>query len=297
MIAFRYAENSMAPEDLASKPKRRRLWRVIAGLSVLVIALALFASQQGDDSGGNGPLNAIAQAAEKTQGEDGGRATMRSTVTSPSQPEPLEISGQMSFDADERSRGVLKFLNPDTSQPAEMEMVSDGATVYMRSSMFGREWMSLDLASAAGLDRDTLLPSEGDAKGELELLEETGNVRKLGKEDVNGVPTTHYRGTVSASENADRLREEGADEDFASWIEEEDSAIRVEAWIDAEELVRRMRIVQETPGDDSEGPTTMDMRMDFFDFGIDPEIDVPDSDEVFDATSLAKEEIGRSGGN
>lgn len=289
----------MSSEDLASQPKRRRFWQVIAGLSVVVVALAIFASQQGDDSGGNGPLNAIAQAAEKTQGEDGGRATMRSTVSSPSQSEPLEISGQMSFDADERSRGVLKFLNPDTNEPAEIEMVSDGATVYMRSSMFGSlpdgsEWMSLDLASAAGLDRDTMLPSEGDAKGELELLEETSGVRKVGMENVNGVPTIHYRGIVSASEAADRLREEGADEDFASRIEEENSAIRVEAWIDAGELVRRMRIVQRTPGDDGEGPTTMDMRMDFFDFGIDPEIEAPDSDEVFDATDLAKEELGLS---
>jgi hypothetical protein len=304
MIAFRYAENPMSPEELASKPRRRRrhLWQLLAGLSVVVIALALFASQQGDDSGGNGPLNAIAQAAEKTQGEDGGRATMRSVVSSPSEPEPLEISGQMSFDADERSRGVLKFPNPDTGQSVEMEMVSDGATIYMRSSMFGslpdgREWMSLDLASAAGLDRDTLLPSEGDAKGELELLEETSDVRKLGEVEVNGVSTTHYGGTVGASENADRLREEGGDEDFASRMEEENSAIRVEAWIDADELVRRMRIVQTTPGDDGEGSTTMDMRMDFFDFGIDPEIDVPDSDEVFDATSLAKEELSRTGGD
>jgi len=156
--------------------------------------------------------------------------------------------------------------------------------------------MSLDLASAAGLDRDTL-PSEGDAKGELELLEETSNVRMVGKEDVNGVRTTHYRGMVSAAENADRLREEGGDEDFASRIEEEDSAIRVEAWIDAEELVRRMRILQRSPGNDGEGPTTIDMRTDFFDFGLEPEIDVPGSDEVFDATGLAREEIEAGGGD
>jgi hypothetical protein len=289
----------MSPEDLASQPKRRRLWQVIAGLSILVGALVVFASQNGGESDGGGPLNAIAQAAERTQDEGGGRAVMQSVVSSPSQSEPLEISGQMSFDADGRTSAVLKFLNPDTGQPAEMEMVGDGAVIYMRSSVFGslpdgREWMSLDLEFATGLDRDALVPSEGDAKGELELLEETSDVQKLGKEDVNGVSTTHYRGKVSASENADRLREEGGDEDFASRIEEEDSAIRVEAWIDADELVRRMRIVQRTPGDDGEGPTTMDMRMDFFDFGIDPAIDVPDSDEVFDATSLAKEELGLS---
>lgn len=224
----------------------------------------------------------------------------RMTVTSPSQSKPLNISGQMSFDAGDRSSAVLKFSNPKPDQPAEMEMVSDGATIYLRSSLFGgslpdgREWMSLDLASAAGLDEDALLPSEGDAKGELELLEETSDVKKLGKGEVNGVPTTHYGGTVSAAENAYRLREKGGDEDFASRIEEEGAAIRVEAWIDADELVRRMRVLQSQPGDGDEGPTRIDMRVDFFDFGIEPEIEVPDSSDVFNATSLAKEELGHS---
>jgi hypothetical protein len=31
--------------------------------------------------------------------------------------------------------------------------------------------------------------------------------------------------------------------------------------------------------------------MDFFDFGIEPEIDVPDSSEVFDATALTEESL------
>jgi hypothetical protein len=38
----------------------------------------------------------------------------------------------------------------------------------------------------------------------------------------------------------------------------------------------------------------MDMRIDFFDFGYEPEIEVPDSSEVFDATSLAEEQLEAS---
>lgn len=36
----------------------------------------------------------------------------------------------------------------------------------------------------------------------------------------------------------------------------------------------------------------IDMRMDFYDFGSIPEVEVPDPSEVFDATSLAREEAG-----
>jgi len=156
----------------------------------------------------------------------------------------------------------------------------------------GSKWMALDLSF--GEDLDTPLPANVDAKGELALLEAvTGKVQKLGKEDVRGVPTTHYRGTIGASENAELLRKEGA-EDLASYVKEKASPLRVEAWIDADGLVRRMRLVHTQPPEKGKGPTTIDMRMDFFDFGLDPEIDVPESSEVFDATDLAREKLGLS---
>lgn len=63
----------------------------------------------------------------------------------------------------------------------------------------------------------------------------------------------------------------------------------VEAWIDDKDLVRRMTLVQSTPQIEGDGITTMKVRMDFFDFGIEPVIEIPASDEVFDATSLAEE--------
>jgi hypothetical protein len=54
---------------------------------------------------------------------------------------------------------------------------------------------------------------------------------------------------------------------------------------------RRARYVKSDPAEGGKGPTTMDMRVDFLDFGDIPEIDVPDSSEVFDGTGLAKGEI------
>ncbi len=285
---------------LGGEPSRRRrprrFWQVATGLSILIVAIAVFAWQQGGDSGGGGPLNAIAEAAERTQDKPGGRATMRAIASSPAGSESFTMTGEMVFnDETGRSWGVFQTVpRSESGRLMKMQMVGDGAVMYMRSSQFGslpggREWMALDFSSM-GQEMDAPLPAGGDAKGELALLEAaTGEVQKLGREDVRGVPTTRYRGTVDASENVEWLREEGA-EDLASRIEEE--PLQVEAWIDADGLVRRMRLVKSEPREGGEGSMTIDMRVDFYDFGISPEIDLPESSEVFDATSLAKDEIG-----
>ncbi len=266
------------------------------GLAVLIAALAVFAWQQGGDDDSDGPLNAIAEAAERTQREPGGRAAMRSVVSSSVPSESFTITGEMVFDAEtDRSQAVLTVPRSGSGDSVEMEVVGDGAVMYMRSSQFGslpggREWMALDFSSfVQGLD--TPLPADGDAMGELELLEAaTGDVQKLGDEDVRGVPTTRYRGTVGVSETVERLREEGA-EDLASYAEEKGTPLRVEAWIDANGLVRRMRFVKSEPREGGEGSLTIDMRMDFFDFDFVPEIDVPEPSEVFDATALAQDKL------
>jgi hypothetical protein len=55
-----------------------------------------------------------------------------------------------------------------------------------------------------------------------------------------------------------------------------------------------MRVVQTRPGEEGKGPATIDLGTDFFDFGLETEINVPESDEVFDATSLAEEQLDAS---
>jgi hypothetical protein len=219
---------------------------------------------------------------------------MRMVVSSPTRPTPVTVTGRVVFDAEGRSRMVMTVSGSEGADPMKMDAVIDGTVMYMRSSQFGslpggREWMALDFSF--GEELDTSLPANVDAKGELALLEAvTGKAQKLGKEEVRGVPTTHYRGTVSVSENAERLREAGA-EDLASHIEEEGSPLRVEAWIGADGLVRRMRLVHSQPSEKGKEPMTIDMRVDLFDFGINPKIDAPESSEVFDATSLARKRL------
>lgn len=269
------------------------LRKAALGVVVLVAGLAAFAVLQGGGDGGGGPLNAIAAAAERTQEEPGGRAVMHATFSSPEKG-TFTMTGQMAFNAEDRSRAVLAVPPSGSHEAVKMRMVMDGTSMYMRSSMFGTlpggaEWMGLDLS--LGREPDAPLPTTGDAKGELAILEAvTGKVRNLGKEDVRGVPTTHYSGTVSNSQRAEQLRKEG-EEGLASGIEAKGLAMQIEAWIDAKGLIRRMRLLSTQAQNGDEGPQAIDMRFDFFDFGFEPKIEVPDSSEVFDATEMAREGI------
>jgi hypothetical protein len=278
-------------------PRRRRFWLVVTGLLVLAVALAMFAVQQGGRGDSGGLLNALARAAERTRREPGGRAAMHAVVSSPGR--SYSMTGRMVFDTETGRIGmVLTMPDPNSNGSVTMRAVVDGTVMYIRLGKHGplpdgAQWMSIDFSSF-GLERDSPLPSSGDAMGELKLLEAaTGGVRKFGTEDVRGVPTTRYRGTVGVAEQTKRLREEGAEEDLISYAKENGTPLQIEAWIDADGLVRRMKYVKTDPAKDGKGPTTMDMRVNFLKFGDVPEIEVPDSSEVFDETDLAKGEISK----
>lgn len=276
-------------ETSPKQGSRRRLWFGASAVLALSLAiLAVIAWPHGDGSGG-GPLNVVAEAAAKTQSQPGGRAAIRVVIT-PGKSDPLTMRGGGAFDGAGRAHMTLTVRRPDTDQLVKLEEIADGTVAYMRSPLFGalpdgKKWMMIDLGSAMELDGP--VPTSGDVKGELALLETVGDdVRKVGKEKVRGVQTTRYRGTLDASEEAQKLREYGS-EDFADKVQEEGSPVQVEAWIDGDELVRRMRILSSHPPDEGKPEVTIDVVIGFFDFGYEPEIETPDSDEVFDATSLA----------
>jgi hypothetical protein len=279
----------------AKRSNRRRFWPLGVGFVFLLAVLAFFALQGGGGSGAGGPLNAIAEAAAKTQHQGGGRAVLRGIIRDPERSKPIILTGRLVYNGDWVTRGTMTVPDPGSSQPVRLDFMQDGTVVYMRSSKFGtlpegREWMGLDFA--LGEDLDTSVPTGSDAHGELELLEKAGGaVEKVGKENVRGVPTTRYRSRLGVAESAKRLREAGA-EDTPAIVEKHASPLQLEAWIDGKGLVRRMRVFQLRPAPGEE--KTIDMRTDFFDFGFEPEIELPDSDEVFDATSLAKEELESS---
>ena len=71
-------------------------------------------------------------------------------------------------------------------------------------------------------------------------------------------------------------------------VESQGGPVSVEVWIDRAGLVRRTAMT--VPFELMGGPgASMSMTMDFFNFGIEPEIEIPADEAVFDATELGKE--------
>jgi hypothetical protein len=265
-------------EDVKRRPSgRRRLrWWVGTGLAVVAIAIVAFAVAQGGGSGG-GPLNAIAKAAEVTQREPGGRALIHATISSTTTPEGLTESGSVVFDDSGRTRGTLTVKGHKTGREVKVLSITDGTTTYMSSDEFesipeGKKWMELDFSSAAKSLGSSAPTDEGPKEG-LKILEHVQGSEEIGKEDIDGVPTTHYRGSMPTPKEIF-----GVKVDY--------STLHVDVWIDGQDRVRRIHADVTGSVNEIEGSTTAtDMTIDYVEFGRVPKIELPPSDEVFNATS------------
>lgn len=241
----------------------RRLFLLAGVLAVLVIAIVVFASTQG---GSEASLNPIAQAAVRTQESSGARTLLRATAQKQSGSGPIEMSGRGAFNG-QTNRSEITITAHGPAGDFELQSVASGTHVYFKSEAFQSElpgddeWMGLDLSQYA--QSDAALPANSDPSSQLDLLKSVSDkFETLDKETIRGVKTTGYRGTL-------------------------DTGLEFETWIDGKGFVRRTRI----KGSASD-PNSVEMTMDFYDFGISPDIELPDPDTVFDATDLADPAAG-----
>jgi hypothetical protein len=185
----------------------------------------------------------------------------------------------------------------------EMQIVMEDGVVYMRAPMFqdaGTDWVSMDpskmdpvaAAQFGGFGAGTTDPS-----AYVGLFAGVFDVKVSGEEELKGVPTTHYVGTIDLKKVVKGFSEVvGKDADAATkkQLKEAvkqfeslgiDDKIPFEIWIDAEGLPRRQRITMDfgklVPGAED---ANMEMTVDFSDFGKPVDIEIPDPSDVTDMT-------------
>lgn len=276
------------------EPLSRRLLQAAGFLSFLLVAVLANSFLQSSEEN---PLNPVAAAAERTQAEPGARFAMKALYTSPELPRPMTASGHGAYSSETGRSAMTMTMDLPQVGPATMEMIGDGTTMYMRMDKVlgqlpgGKEWIEVNPFGGVS-EEELMVGGGGDAESSLQMLSATGGVEEMGREKVRGVATQRYRATLDLTAVSEVLRDEDKDEladQFDEYVAMGPGAPTVEVSIDAKEIVRRFRMVMEMPATDGDPSMTMDMRMELFGFGAEPEIELPDPSRVLDATALQEQ--------
>jgi predicted small secreted protein len=256
----------------------------------------------------------LATAVQNTEEAGGAELVFQMEMEIPGLGEPVVMTGSGVEDAKGR-RGQITFDMSALGQipgagalcandGCEMEVVSDGLTVYMRSGLFaaglgGKEWMKLDIerfSSSLGIPAGGMGEGVPSASQQLRMLRSvSGDVTDEGRQTLRGVETTHYSATVDMRRTVDTLPEsqrELARKGIERLIEMTgQSEMPFDVWIDDDDRIRRLEFEQtmEQAGVEAR----MHMTAEYVRFGVPVEIDVPDDDDVFDATDLTLQQLER----
>jgi hypothetical protein len=183
----------------------------------------------------------------------------------------------------------------------KVEAIQDGTRFYVSSPLFesalpaGKTWISGDLAKIGrehGVDIGQVGAfGKSDPRDMLDVLRSaSGDLEKLGDEELRGVATTHYRTTLDADEIAAQLAKteaQGLADGFADTIRAAGlQEVPIDVWVDEDSLLRRleMTLTLEQLGSKAESSFSMDL----FDYGQPVDVTPPPAAEVADVAQLRK---------
>jgi hypothetical protein len=245
---------------------------------LILIALAVLSGCGGAES------SLFATAVRNTENAGGAELAFQATFQAPGGGQPVVMTGTGVEDlANQRARLEMQVPGAGT-----MELIADKLVMYIHFDLFaqelGKEWMKLDLEQAyenLGIDLGGVGQVGQGTSEQLKMLGEVSDgITNEGREQVRGVDTTHYSATIDLREYPD--------EDIEKIIELiGQSEIPMDVWIDDDQRVRRMEWRQAVAKGQEPGTVVAE----YVRFGVPVDIDVPDDDEVFDATDLAVQEI------
>ena len=260
-------------------------------IPVLLAVPAAGAALAGCGSSDTFKPDVVAQAADKTASAGGARMDLVEQV----QGQTLHGSG---FIDTKGRKARLRLTLPGTG---ELQTIYADRIIYLRlpKKLAGqipgaKQWVKIDLerfGKAKGIDFSALAGSAGsDPTAQLDQLRGAGDVKKLGKEKVRGVETTHFRATIDlrkAAEKAPAAQRAAARRSIENVIRLTGQAtVPVEIWIDDAGRLRREKATQRVKGQ------SLTTTVDLYDFGASEPVTPPPASKTSDITELA----GSAGG-
>lgn len=267
----------------------------LVGLMIGAVA-ALTTATQGTSS--NPEVDLIAHSAEAASNAGSARADYSMEISMGAGGPAMGFTGDASFDFATQAFAMTMDLNAPGTAGFGTEMRFVDGVMYMRMpTELGAPtpWISLDIAAVAGEDVLAELTAGSDVTQTLHYLRGAGDVTEVGREEVRGAPTTHYRADVDLGKAADlvpgdeRAQFEAAVEQFETMAGR--TSMPVDVWIDDAGLPRRMNyriemdggaFGDQLPGD---GTLTMSFSMDVYDYGQPVSVSAPPPNQVTDMTA------------
>jgi hypothetical protein len=271
---------------------------------ILVAATAFVAAGCGGSSKHSAtPLELVSQAVSKTTTNNSAKFHM--TIT-----EKAGGTGPFTFTADGVSDSSNRSARMTLDMSAIAQLVSGAApkasdwqaevlldgtdaksvVEYMRLPALsktlpgGKPWVKIDLnnlGSVDNVDITTLLQSAGqqDPTEALDVLQSVGDVKQAGSEQVDGVDTMHYTGTIDPQKVAGKLNDATLGAVLAA---SGAPSIPVDVWIDGDGYVRKFQ--ESVKGTNA----TMSIAATMSDFGAKVDVTPPPADQTTDLSALLK---------
>jgi hypothetical protein len=270
--------------------------RILLSLQLVAFAIGLTAC------GGDAlALDPVASAATKTV--EAGSSRVEFNVTMKAGGESFDMNGSGAFDYGEaRGTAAYRMQLPMLGEVGmDMRMIGTKVFVRMPETLAGagmtggKEWVGMDVgksleqAGLGGLD----FTQQQDPTQTLQYLRTASTgVREAGTATVRGAETTRYTGRLdfhkALEAGIEKLELPPAERQRArqgmQWMLAQLGAkgVPFEVYVDDDGLLRRMTMDLSMT---IEGrPVRMRMRMDYFDFGVDVDVQAPPAGDVFDVT-------------
>ncbi|MEV6885047.1 DUF1396 domain-containing protein [Streptomyces sp. NPDC051135] len=267
-----------------------------AGLAALLLAAGAVGCSKGDgsESPRMTPAAAVAKAAKNADDIDSIRYRMTGKV-----PE----NGRVEAEARTRIKPTfamsMKMTAPDQGAAGTAEFRLVDKAVYIgggpeaAKEMDGKSWIKIDLSELGMDEKVNKLIGASQAADKNPATESTfltwsKDVEKVGTETVEGVKTTHYKGTVALAD----LEKSIGDEDEVVREERQKSLDRYEKmgadklvmdmWVDGDDQTKQFRM----RADADKGP--LDLTFTFFGVNEPVEVAAPPVAEVADLAEMRK---------
>jgi hypothetical protein len=274
--------------------------RVLLALQVVALAVGLTAC------GGDAlALDPVASAATKTV--ESGSSRVAFTISMDVAGESFDTTGSGAFDY-EKARGEATYrMQVPMLGEVGMDMRMVGTKVFVRlpealagaGMTGGKEWASVDLGTS--LEHSALgsldLTQQQDPAQTLQYLRAASTgVKEGGSATVRGVETTRYTGRLDFRKALDagleKLELSPAERQRAragmKWMLDQLGAngVPFEVFVDGDGLLRRMTMHMNMTVEGEE--MSMKMLIDYFDFGVDVNVQAPPARDVYDASGLLR---------